>query len=365
MSMRGYRIYEYDLPLASPLALPLCTLTSRSGMLVRLESDTGRTGWGDIAPLPGFSRETYEQAREQVTTDVPAMLMRASGAGAADVFPSVAFGIESAQLMLASEEEGLGVAQYLRRDAEGSVQVCPLLDGRSGDVVSRAVALREQGATVVKVKVGALDPTEDARIVRAIADALGAGSALRVDANRRWTLGQAETFMSLTSCLRLEYLEEPLSGRNELLAFAERTGCALALDETLAERSISKGDPLLAHVRAFVLKPTVLGGWSRMKTLIRLAATAGIQRVISACFESGIGHWHLASLAAALPGTGPAAGLDTASRLAGDVINPAFSALKCPIVIDAPFSERHQVDMDRCRLICEGDVPVQEQPSGA
>ena len=35
----------------------------REGILLRLTDLEGRTGWGDAAPLPGFSRETLDGAR--------------------------------------------------------------------------------------------------------------------------------------------------------------------------------------------------------------------------------------------------------------------------------------------------------------
>ncbi|MEO0948813.1 MAG: o-succinylbenzoate synthase, partial [Cyanobacteria bacterium J06641_5] len=34
----------------------------RQGAIVRLETDTGRVGWGEIAPLPSFGSETLAAA---------------------------------------------------------------------------------------------------------------------------------------------------------------------------------------------------------------------------------------------------------------------------------------------------------------
>ena len=34
--------------------------------LNRLESEKGRVGWGEVAPLPGFSEETLEEALEDL-----------------------------------------------------------------------------------------------------------------------------------------------------------------------------------------------------------------------------------------------------------------------------------------------------------
>ena len=34
----------------------------REGAFIRLETKNGRVGWGEVAPLPGFSKETLEEA---------------------------------------------------------------------------------------------------------------------------------------------------------------------------------------------------------------------------------------------------------------------------------------------------------------
>lgn len=59
--MRAAQLYRYRLPMDAGVVLRERRLTTRDGLLVRL-SENGREGWGDIAPLPGFSRETLDAA---------------------------------------------------------------------------------------------------------------------------------------------------------------------------------------------------------------------------------------------------------------------------------------------------------------
>lgn len=59
--MRAAQLYRYQVPMDAGVVLRERRLKTRDGLLVRL-SDNGREGWGDIAPLPGFSDETLDAA---------------------------------------------------------------------------------------------------------------------------------------------------------------------------------------------------------------------------------------------------------------------------------------------------------------
>ncbi len=65
MKPAGFRLYRYHLPLSEPLQSKGTTLRHREGLLVELAGDGGAVGWGEAAPLPGFSRENPDEAAEQ------------------------------------------------------------------------------------------------------------------------------------------------------------------------------------------------------------------------------------------------------------------------------------------------------------
>lgn len=67
MRISRCRILRYRLPLVAPLVLSGRVLRERTGVLVRIDSDCGASGWGDVAPLPGFSRESIEDAEREAT----------------------------------------------------------------------------------------------------------------------------------------------------------------------------------------------------------------------------------------------------------------------------------------------------------
>ena len=65
MKVAGFDLFEYELPLTQPIVTKDETLSSRRGFLVKLSTDSGVIGWGEIAPLPGFSRESLASVKQQ------------------------------------------------------------------------------------------------------------------------------------------------------------------------------------------------------------------------------------------------------------------------------------------------------------
>ena len=63
--MRRATVYRYSLPMEAGVVLRNQRLKTRDGLLVSLWQDE-KTGWGEIAPLPGFSVEDITQAQEAV-----------------------------------------------------------------------------------------------------------------------------------------------------------------------------------------------------------------------------------------------------------------------------------------------------------
>ncbi len=59
-----FEFKRYRLPLAATLRTAHGSWTEREGLIVRLESEAGRVGFGEIAPLPWFGTETLAEAEE-------------------------------------------------------------------------------------------------------------------------------------------------------------------------------------------------------------------------------------------------------------------------------------------------------------
>jgi len=329
MSARSVEIFRYDLPLVRPLDARGKTLTTRSGYILKVGDEEGTVGYGDIAPLPGFSHDTLDEALEAATAwsnyvvgHAPAERDRMVRALACA--PSAMFGVEWATFAVA-HAAGAAFAQdvFVGRPR---VAVNALIAGSIEEALEQADALRDHGYRAVKVKVGRQDVARDVEMVREVRRIVGDGVAVRLDANRAWDLESALAFARGVADSDVDYIEEPVADVEHLEQFARGGGLGVALDETGRETGYPAG--FFAEqpwIKAVVLKPTLLGGVRMSRQWARDALQHGITPVVSACFESGVGIAALAHLAAGISEDDVPMGLDTYRWLAGDVLQERFS----------------------------------------
>jgi O-succinylbenzoate synthase len=350
----GFRLYSYHLPLSGPLQSKGTTLRHREGLLVELASDGGAVGWGEAAPLPGFSCENLDEASEQlcdlatrvigreVTMD--ALRPEDSFAGELDLLatsPSARFGLELALWNLYAAHQGKALPELVTPYPRTTVPVSALVSGPPERALEEARRMRAAGYEAVKLKVGGRSVEEDVELVCALCKVLGDDVSVRLDANRAWSFEEASIFASGTANLRFEYVEEPLEDPSRLPSLARDYGVPVALDESLA------GMPREAlqdheYARAVVLKPTLLGGISPTLRLANRAKELEISPVISAAYETGVGTLALVALAAGV-GEDPA-GLDTYRRLAQDVLAPPLRLTSARIDVGEMVGTRRGMD---------------------
>jgi len=329
MTIDAIDVYRYALPLSDPLQVGRGTIRERRGLLLRVTLINGGVGWGDSAPLPQFSSESVDEAATAAK-----QLAASAGSAFRDVDDptdglawecwsegrapsSLQFALDSAVLEAIAAAQGR-VPSALLGATSGEVVLNALVPDDARDLRREGERLRHAAYQAVKLKVGRRSVAADVERVRTLRQALGSDVALRLDANRAWTMDEAVRFMEMTGDLSLAYIEEPLEDPHRLDAFVQQTGCPVALDETTREMSPEHLGEW--PVSAVVLKPTLLGGLSDVQAWCRAAHEQGAVPVVSASYESGVGIRMLAALASALSGS--PAGLSTYTRLADDVLTP-------------------------------------------
>ncbi|HEV8344807.1 MAG TPA: o-succinylbenzoate synthase [Candidatus Binatia bacterium] len=355
MKLAKFELFEYELPLAQPIVTRGQELSRRSGLLVKLSSDSGSVGWGEIAPLPGFSRESLEFARQEtlklksplIGTDLPEDLSpRGKGWSRwklpGDLAPSVRCGLELAVWNLHPVEEP-------RR----KVLVNGLLTGPRDEVFHWAYEMVRLGYRAVKLKVGGRPLAEEIEITWKVRDTAGDRVRLRLDANRAWSLDQAVKFGKAVSTCDIDYIEEPTADPADFEAFSSECGIPVALDETLLHSPI-KALEEIHGIKAIILKPTLLGGFQKAHDLAQKAQSLRIQPVVSSCFESGVGILGLARFAAFLSLEYVAAGLDTYRWLQADVLVPKLEIDRGSIEVSLPVERGREIKMDSLREIGDG-----------
>ncbi len=323
MKLSAVLLYRYSIPLKSPVKLANTVLYKREGLILRVVEDKGRSGFGEIAPFPGFSKETLEQTEflakvilnsllKILTIDDLTKIVR-------NLYPSVKFGFESAVVDLKANTKGVRLGQLLCDRPLECISVNGLLTGTKEEILKKAVEYSRIGYRAVKLKVGSDKIENDIELTKLVRAAIGNKVLLRLDANRCWQIDDALRFCKAVAGCHIDYLEEPLADRHKLKEALNDGALAMpiALDETT--REISPNELGQYQVKAIVLKPTLLG----FQTTIDFAQQAhrlGITPVIGSSFESGLGLSILAQIAAAVNTDDIPAGLDTYSWFADDII---------------------------------------------
>jgi o-succinylbenzoate synthase len=334
ITIRQVQLYRYEIPFTTPMNTGRSLLLSRKGLILRVEDTGGRTGYGEIAPLEGFSCESFADAESQAllllehlphipTRDILMQsLVFLNALPGTVLFPSVIFGFETAvhdlfeNLIVETAPEMSSESGFLQVPVNALLNT-NLPRERQQDCLAE---LLKQGFKAIKIKVGRQAVHKDIETVCRLSQHLPAGTTLRLDANRLWDFDTAALFAESIKGVPVEYIEEPFKDTatfSRIPEFYRETGLAVALDESLhSEEDANRFLELLpAGVHALILKPTLLGGKKRTRAFIEAASSRAIKPVISSSFEAGPAVTACAAMADAIDFIDNTAGLDTLKNL--------------------------------------------------
>lgn len=290
-------LYRYQLPFTQPLTFHGKVEVAREGLLVRVDD-----GWGEIAPLPGFSRESLAEAQAEA---IVCLEQLAAGQEIAPQLPSVQFGLDCARRCWPAQTAPLP-------------EPYPLIQGSPQELLKNWKNWLHKTPNKAKLKVARYPMRDELALIRLLCDRIPT-LKLVLDANQGWTREEAWAFCGHLDPNRIEYLEDPCADFTDIAFVANRTGMPVAIDELLAQ-----GKPWepIPQLRALVLKPTLLGSLAHCEALVARAHELRLKVIVSSCFESGVGLNQLFHLAGEwAPEQAP--GLDTRRWLAADLLDAA------------------------------------------
>ncbi len=322
MKIVDFKVKRYDLPLARPLTINGETIRSRNGVIIFLGSADGFVGCGETAPLPGLHKESLDHAISQLNglkKEILGLQIHPGQLGnlfSADLFGSVRLGIEMAIFNLLRQSGDVFIeSKTTAININGLV-----MPGKN--VLTEVESLLRLGYSTIKIKVGRQSIEEDIKMVRTLKEIIGSKARLRLDANRCWQLAEAITFCRAIGPAAIEYIEEPLKNITDLGCFFKEVAMPVALDETIVESGVDSIKNLKA-VAAFVLKPSLLGGFDKTAELIKFAKKNHKKACLSSTFETSVSIEAFAAFAARTGIADTTHGLDTGRWLAEDLpLNP-------------------------------------------
>lgn len=360
MILNSFAIYRYELPFVQPLRLTGRELTTRTGWIIALRERGGAVGYGEIAPLPGLHAEGLEEAFVQLHNALPLLLHQPVPHSLQEctarlhallfsLLPTVQTGVEMALCNVLAQHTQTPLPLLFAATHHATVPLNALLSGTRATIEQTAHALLGDGYTTLKLKVGRLPIGEEIAMVQHIRNTVGNNVALRLDANRSWSLPTAVEFGSAVAHCAIAYIEEPLADAALQPEFFRATGIPIALDESLAF-----GQPLPSvqeHVQAWVIKPAVVGGIARTVELLALARQHGIQAVLSSAFETSVALSFYACLASVANADDIACGLDTYKHLASDIAEQPFAATRGRVHVATAWQQARTLRFDMLQKV--------------
>jgi o-succinylbenzoate synthase len=331
MSYR-FQFRPYRLPLRQPLRTAHGPWGEREGLLVRLEDETGRVGFGEIAPIPLFGTETMAEAGEicrKLGDKVTAATLEAVPARFACVRFALAGAwseVERVDPNALDRKKRAGVSAF---HPNARLPVTALLPaGR--EVLAALPAKLEAGYLSFKWKVGVGAVDDELGIFDDLLAALPGYAKLRLDANGAWDRKAAAKWLARCAERPVEFVEQPVGPQDEstLLGLAEDYPVVLALDEAVTGLVAAQHWQDLGWRGVFVIKPALAGPLDELAAWI---AKSKADVVLSSAIETAVGRAAILRMALAQSLTKRALGFGVGGifgdrRWDGPVLGPVLDS---------------------------------------
>ena len=298
-------------------------------LLVRIHTDAGIVGLGEVSCTPRWSGEDHFTAQHFIQTilapqlvgedptHIDALNLKIERGVARNPFTKAA--LEMALWDIAGKAVGLPVYRLLggpvREEVTTKWSISGLEPERSAEIASWAV---QQGFKAMKVKVG-LDADGDVARVRAVRQAIGEGVRLGVDANGGWPVRTAVAVARRLRDQDLFFVEQPVA-QWDIAGMAQVR--RRIVPPVVADESVYTTHDAMALVRAQaadVLSVYVgkAGGISNARKVVGVAEAAGVACTIGSNLEMGVGSAAMIHLAMATRGV-------RAEEFPCDIIGPFY-----------------------------------------
>jgi L-alanine-DL-glutamate epimerase-like enolase superfamily enzyme len=278
--------------------------------LVRVETETGLAGHGEVCPLgPAYLPAYAEGVRAGLAVLAPSLLgadpleldrvnavMDASLKG----HPYVKAGIDIACWDILGQAAGLPVVTLLGGRCGEDFPLYRAISQESPDEMARKVAgYRAEGYHKFQLKVGA-EPETDVERIRAVRAELSPGDVLIADANTGWLPHQAARVVRAVRDVDV-YIEQPCLSYEECLSVRRRTDLPFVLDETIDGIGVLLRAAADRAMDVVNIKISKFGGLTRARQARDLCVSLGIAMTIEDSWGGDVTTAAIAHLAHSTP----------------------------------------------------------------
>ena len=286
------------------------SVTVFDSTIVRVETDSGLVGHGEVCPLGPFYLPAYAEGVRAGLRELGPHLLGEDPRQLGKLNRTMDAALKGHPYV----KSGIDIACWDILGQAAGMPVCELLGGRYGDdfhlyraisqespaeMARRVAGYRAEGYRRFQLKVGG-DPDTDIERIRAVAATLLPGDRLVADANTGWTQHEAMRVVRAVQDIDV-YIEQPCLTYEECLSVRRHTNHPFVLDENVDGLDLllrAKADLAMDVVN---LKISKLGGLTKTRQARDLCVTMGIAMTLEDSWGGDIATAAIAHLAHSVP----------------------------------------------------------------
>jgi L-alanine-DL-glutamate epimerase-like enolase superfamily enzyme len=297
MQITHTEIYRFSIPM-EPFTIATGTMSFAQNTFIRVYTDAGFYGVGECSAFPMIVGETQDtclvMAREFAALwkgkdplDIEARLQQLHSFTAGNGTIKSAF--DMALYDIAAKNAGLPLYQYLggnKRTIETDITIGI---NEPDAMAKKAVAFKQSGATILKIKLGKDAETDIERITK-IRTAVGPDMRIRIDANQGWSFEDAVKALQGMKDLNVEFCEQPMrTGYDDLLPkLMELSPVQIMADESVYNHHDARKQINSKSCHSINIKFAKSGGINEAIKIHDIANDLGIPVMMGGMLESRI-----------------------------------------------------------------------------
>ncbi|MCB9082250.1 MAG: dipeptide epimerase [Lewinellaceae bacterium] len=308
--IRRIRIFRLDIPLEQPFVISLETITHAHNILVAIETQSGRIGWGECSPYRSINGETQDTG----IAIAPAIARALLGLSALDRVSwekalrttiaghrCIKSAFDLALYDLAAQQSNLPLYAFLGGNPQKALYTDMTVGiGSPEKMAAAALSYQQEGFYAVKLKVGTTFAADIARVA-AVRQAVGPNLPLRIDANQGWDVATAVRTLRALAAYDVEYCEQPIAHWDiaGLTQVRRLSPVPIMADEALFDHHDAHRLLQAEACDFFNIKLSKAGGIAPATRIVHLAEAAGLTCQVGCFSESRLAITALAHFALA------------------------------------------------------------------
>jgi L-alanine-DL-glutamate epimerase-like enolase superfamily enzyme len=286
------------------------SVTVFDSTVVRVDTDAGLTGWGEVCPLGPFYLPAYAAGVRAGIAELGPHLLGESPLELGRLNRRM----DAALKGHAYVKSGIDMACWDLLGKATGQPVCVLLGGRYGDdfglyraisqespdeMAAKVAGYRAEGYRRFQLKVGG-DPDVDIDRIRAVAAQLKPGDRLVADANTGWRMHDALRVVRAVRDVDV-YIEQPCLSYEECLTVRRHTDHPFVLDEVIDSVDVLLRGHADRAMDVVNIKVSKLGGLTKARQARDLCASLGVAMTLEDSWGGDIVTAAIAHLAHSCP----------------------------------------------------------------